>query len=155
MKPADVRLFIISLLLLFTYLPGSASAQIKVKTGNGTVEGTTDNTGLRIFKGVPFAAPPIGELRWQPPQPVKNWQGTFKADHFGPRCMQRPIFSDMVFRSDGMSEDCLYLNVWTPAKSAKDNPRSLSTFTVGDLTPETDRSRDTKAQVWRARESLP
>jgi para-nitrobenzyl esterase len=118
MKPADVRLFMIFLIFLSTYLP--ASAQIKVKTANGTVEGTTDNTGLRVFKGVPFATPPVGELRWQPPQPVKNWNGTLKADHFGPRCMQRPIFSDMVFRSDGMSEDCLYLNVWTPAKSAKD-----------------------------------
>ena len=126
MKPGVVRLLI---LILFAY--GTASAQIKVKTANGVVEGTTDNTGLRIFKGVPFAAPPVGELRWQPPQPVKNWNGTFKADHFGPRCMQRPIFSDMVFRSDGMSEDCLYLNVWTPAKSAKEKLPVLIYFYGG------------------------
>src|SRR5689334_1865632 len=127
MKSADVRLLILMLLLAY----GTASAQMKVKTANGVVEGTTDNTGLTIFKGVPFAAPPVGDLRWQPPQPVKNWNGTFKADHFGPRCMQRPIFSDMVFRSDGMSEDCLYVNVWTPAKSAKDKLPVLVYFYGG------------------------
>src|SRR5690242_6508906 len=129
MNPRDVRLFIIISILLFTY--GSAQAQIKVKTANGAVEGTTDNNELRIFKGVPFAAPPVGELRWQPPQPVKGWKGTYKADRFGPRCMQRPIFSDMVFRSNGMSEDCLYLNVWTPAKSAKDKLPVLVYFYGG------------------------
>ena len=131
MKPADVRLFIIISILLFTYLPDSASAQTKVKTANGAVEGATDNTGLRIFKGLPFAAPPVGQFRWQPPQPVKGWKGTYKADRFGPRCMQRPIFSDMVFRSNGMSEDCLYLNVWTPAKSAKDKLPVLVYFYGG------------------------
>ena len=116
-------------MLLFTH--GTADAQTKVKTANGAVEGTTDKTGLRIFKGLPFAAPPVGELRWQPPQPVKGWKGTYKADRFGPRCMQRPIFSDMVFRSNGMSEDCLYLNVWTPAKSAKEKLPVLVYFYGG------------------------
>ncbi len=98
----------------------SAKAQTanRVKVANGTLEGTTENSGIRSFKGVPFAAPPVGDLRWKEPQPAKNWSGVRKADHFGPRAMQRPIFSDMVFRSNGMSEDCLYLNVWTPAKSA-------------------------------------
>lgn len=76
-------------------------------------------TPLRVFLGIPYAAPPVGSLRWRPPQPVAAWTGARKADHFGPRCMQPPIFSDMVFRSDGMSEDCLYLNVWTPARSAR------------------------------------
>lgn len=70
---------------------------------------------LSTFKGIPYAAPPVGPLRWKPPQPAATWPDVRKADHFGPRCMQRPVFSDMVFRSDGMSEDCLYLNVWTPA----------------------------------------
>ncbi len=74
--------------------------------------------GLDEFKGIPYAAPPVGSLRWKPPQPMAAWSGVRKADHFGPRCMQRPLFGDMVFRSDGMSEDCLYLNVWRPAHSA-------------------------------------
>ncbi|HET7267976.1 MAG TPA: carboxylesterase family protein [Oleiagrimonas sp.] len=82
----------------------------------GTLSGIHDpTTGLDEFKGVPYAAPPVDGLRWKPPQPVAAWQGVRKADHFGPRCMQRAIYGDMVFRSDGMSEDCLYLNVWTPA----------------------------------------
>jgi para-nitrobenzyl esterase len=71
--------------------------------------------GLDEFKGIPYAAPPVGALRWKPPQPAAAWNGVRKADRFGPRCMQRPLFGDMMFRSNGMSEDCLYLNVWTPA----------------------------------------
>lgn len=86
-----------------------------VKTGNGMVEGSLEKSGVRSFKGIPFAAPPVGELRWKEPQPVKNWEGIRKADKFGPQGMQPPIFGDMAFRSSGMSEDCLYLNVWTPA----------------------------------------
>ncbi|MGH9937232.1 MAG: carboxylesterase/lipase family protein, partial [Blastocatellia bacterium] len=94
-------------------------AQERVKIANGSLEGTSDKgSGVRSFKGIPFAEPPVGDLRWKPPQPVKSWQGARKADKFGPRCMQRAIFGDMNFRSNGMSEDCLYLNVWTPAKSS-------------------------------------
>jgi para-nitrobenzyl esterase len=89
-----------------------------IKTASGTVEGAgRQSSGVRIFKGIPFAQPPVGDLRWKEPQPVKNWQGVRQAKAFGPRCMQAPIFGDMNFRSNGMSEDCLYLNVWTPAKS--------------------------------------
>ena len=76
--------------------------------------------GVRAFKGIPFAAPPVGDLRWKAPQPVKNWtRRSARPTQFGPRCMQRAVFGDMNFRSNGMSEDCLYLNVWTPAKSAQ------------------------------------
>lgn len=91
----------------------------QVKTVHGAVEGVLEKSGIYSFKGIPFAAPPVGNLRWKEPQPAKNWQGTLKADHFGPRAMQPPIFGDMVFRSDGMSEDCLYLNIWTSATSGK------------------------------------
>ena len=76
--------------------------------------------GVRSFKGIPFAQPPVGALRWREPMPVKNWSGPRNADQFGPRCMQRTSpGADYWFRSNGMSEDCLYLNVWTPAKSDK------------------------------------
>lgn len=92
------------------------SADLQAKTANGIVEGTLEQSGIRSFKGIPYAAPPVGDLRWKEPQPVKNWNGIRKADHFGPKAMQAPIFSDMVFRSDGTSEDCLYLNVWAPKK---------------------------------------
>ncbi|NCD69707.1 carboxylesterase/lipase family protein [Mucilaginibacter agri] len=85
---------------------------------NGKLEGVAQTNGIRTFKGIPFAQPPVGDLRWKEPQPVKDWTGVRKADHFGPRAMQKPVFGDMGFRSDGMSEDCLYLNVWTPSKTA-------------------------------------
>jgi para-nitrobenzyl esterase len=91
----------------------------QVKTLNGAVEGTIDSTGIHSFKGIPFAQPPVGDLRWKKPQPVKNWDGVLKANHFGPNAMQKNVFGDMQFRSSGMNEDCLYLNVWTPAKSPK------------------------------------
>ena len=107
-------------------------AQDRVKTANGIVEASSESSpGIRAFKGVPFASPPVGDLRWQPPQPVKNWKGVRKASQFGPRCMQRPIFSDMKFRSNGMSEDCLYLNIWTPAKSGKERLPVLVYFYGG------------------------
>ncbi|AHM61943.1 carboxylesterase [Flammeovirgaceae bacterium 311] len=108
-----------------------SAAANRVKTANGVVEGVTEKSGVRSFKGIPFAQPPVGELRWREPQPPKNWQGVRKADKFGPRAMQRPIFGDMNFRSDGMSEDCLYLNVWTSAKSDKERLPVLVYFYGG------------------------
>lgn len=100
----------------------TASAADRVRTANGAVETTTAPVnGVRSFKGIPFAAPPVGALRWREPLPVKNWKGARNTDKFGPRCMQRTgPGADYWFRSEGMSEDCLYLNVWTPAKSAKE-----------------------------------
>src|SRR6218665_292400 len=83
----------------------------QVKIANGTLEGIVEKSGVHTFKGIPFGQPPVGELRWKEPQPVKNWDGVRPAKKFGPRAMQRPIFGDMNFRSDGVSEDCLYLNV--------------------------------------------
>ncbi len=88
-----------------------------VTIGNGALEGTFNSTtGINRFAGIPFAAPPVGNLRWKEPQPVIGWSGVRKADHFGHSPMQKKVFSDMIFRSDTTSEDCLYLNVWTPAK---------------------------------------
>jgi len=130
MKPTNLSTFIFIAILLIT--TQGASAQNRVKTANGIVEGSTEqSSGTRTFKGIPFASPPVGDLRWQPPQPVKNWQGVLKTSQFGPRCMQRPIFGDMGFRSNGMSEDCLYLNVWTPAKSGKERLPVLVYFYGG------------------------
>jgi para-nitrobenzyl esterase len=110
------------ILLVVTLAVGTtAFAQItKVKTANGELAGTSNAaTAVTSFRGIPFAQPPVGDLRWKEPQSVKNWSGVLKADHFRSNGMQKKVFGDMGFRSDSMSEDCLYLNVWTPAKSPK------------------------------------
>ena len=105
-----------SAIVLIVILVCGIFAADSVKTKNGVVEGTgKQKSGVRMFKGIPYAAPPVGDLRWAAPQPAKNWKDARDATKFAARCMQQPIFGDMVFRSDGMSEDCLYLNVWTAA----------------------------------------
>jgi para-nitrobenzyl esterase len=104
--------------LLMTMSVATAGAQTQVKTAGGVVEGTTTDEGrLRVFKGLPYAAPPLGPLRWNAPGPAPSWSGVRKADAFGAQCMQPPIFGDIVFDRPA-SEDCLFLNLWTPAKDA-------------------------------------
>src|SRR5438552_8912311 len=95
-----------------------------VKTDAGVLSGTSAAApGVRVFKGVPFAAPPVGALRWRAPQPVAKWTGVRKADTFGDVCVQpkgigRLNVSVDLPDSPAASEDCLYLNVWTAAQSA-------------------------------------
>ena len=86
------------------------------------VDGTIEKSGVHSFKGIPFAAPPVGDLRWKEPQPAKNWQGIREAKQFAANPMQYNIFGDMNFRSAGVSEDCLYLNVWQPPGKNKALP---------------------------------
>jgi para-nitrobenzyl esterase len=79
---------------------------------------------MRVFKGIPYARPPIGDLRWRPPQPADAWGGVRKADEFGPECMQSPNamggpFRDLREKREPISEDCLYLTIWSPASSAR------------------------------------
>lgn len=95
-----------------------ADNHLKVKTDKGKVLGKLSADGqVRIFLGIPYAAPPVGELRWKPPAPAAKWSGVRDATEFGHRCMQPEIYPDMHFRDPGDSEDCLNLNVWTPAKN--------------------------------------
>src|SRR6188768_3037870 len=101
-------IFLLSMILTGTTIIAQTGGLPQVKTANGVVEGTYES-GINVFRGLPFAAPPVGEFRWREPQAVKNWNGVRKADKFGPRAMQLPIFGDMAFRSNGVSEDCLYL----------------------------------------------
>ena len=103
-------------LLVLASLAGAAPEPVATKSGSLLGLASADGA-VRAFRGIPFAAPPVGELRWREPRPAPAWQGVRQATAFGPRCMQGPIFGDMVFR-DQPSEDCLYLNVWTPAKAA-------------------------------------
>ena len=124
------KLFLLLILIPWTLLAQLDAKLPKVKMANGTLEGVS-SSGINIFKGIPFAQPPVGDLRWKAPQPVKNWDGVRKADQFGPRAMQKPIYGDMNFRSNGVSEDCLYLNVWTPAKSSTEKLPVLVYFYGG------------------------
>src|SRR5690348_5331497 len=103
---------------------GTAGAQTfpdnQVKVDNGILQGSLESPGVRVFKGIPFAQPPVGGLRWRGPQAPKDWTGVRPATRFGPRAMQGNPAYDTTIRTDQMGEDCLYLNVWTPAKSAEE-----------------------------------
>ena len=99
---------------------------------DGTVEGI-DSSGVKIFRGIPFAQPPVGDLRWKAPRPVKAWTGVRPAKAFGPDPEQNNVFGDMVFEGKGKSEDCLYLNVWTPAKKMNEKLPVLIYFNGGGL----------------------
>src|SRR5471030_3210116 len=107
------------LLALIAGGPVASAQQLRheqVRTASGLVEGVISADGkVRTFKGIPFAAPPVGPLRWKPPAPAAAWTCVRNAAEYGPRCMQKPIFADMIFHDTGPSEDCLYLNLWMPA----------------------------------------
>jgi len=91
----------------------AAQAPARVKVDGGLLQGTSED-GLTVYRGIPFAAPPVGELRWRAPQPAAKWEGVKQADKFGARCYQGGRGAPGI----DTSEDCLYLNVWSPAKSA-------------------------------------
>ena len=105
---------------------------LQVKTKYGVLEGFEEG-GVKKFLGVPFAQAPIGELRWKAPQPVLPWEGVREAKQFGDDPMQPNIFGDMNFRGSGRSEDCLYLNIWTTAKTTADALPVLIYFNGGGL----------------------
>jgi para-nitrobenzyl esterase len=124
-----MKKFIVFLLAQFICI--LAFAQMQIKIANGMLEGVTEKSGVQSFKGIPFAQPPIGDLRWKEPQPVNNWAGVRKCDAYGYNPMQKKVFGDMGFRSQGMSEDCLYLNVWVPANPSKEKLPVLVYFYGG------------------------
>ncbi|HEY1803914.1 MAG TPA: carboxylesterase family protein [Terracidiphilus sp.] len=91
---------------------------LTVKTEQGKVQGKTINGGkVKAFLGLPYAAPPVGDLRWKAPEPPAKWKGERDATKYGAHCAQGRVFDDMVFQDAGPSEDCLFLNVYAPADS--------------------------------------
>ena len=95
---------------------------LTVKTEQGKIHGKFINgQQVRAFLGVPYAAPPVVDLRWRPPAAPASWSGVRDATRYGHRCMQGHPFLDMIFQDPGPSEDCLYLNVFTPAKARPRN----------------------------------
>ncbi len=115
---------ITSVFICLLGMVASTAAAERVRTDAGTVEGTKTADGkIQVFKGIPYADPPVGALRWKEPQPVKRWDGVRKATDFSFHCVQGKVFGDMAITDSGPSEDCLYLNVWTPnLKPAKKLP---------------------------------
>src|ERR1700730_8792838 len=115
---ASVKRVTSALAVLFSFAAyAHAASPTTVKTDKGKVEGALTTDGkVAAFKGIPYAAPPVGDLRWQPPQPAEKWKRTLDAKEFGSHCLQSGSYPDMVFPDPGPSEACLTLNVWTPAK---------------------------------------
>ena len=148
-----IRLLI---LIALTSIAVSAAANDPIRLDTGMISGVKGNSpDVRVYKGIPFAAPPVGDLRFRAPQPPAKWEGTRIADQFGPMCMQggagggrgggkgpgkgpakggdkSPAPAAPAGRGgQAMSEDCLYLNVWTPAKSSKERLPVLVYFYGG------------------------
>lgn len=114
---------------------GSIYAQVtspQVTTRYGVLQGINES-GIHVFKGVPFAAPPVGANRWRAPQPLQAWTGVRMADKFGDDPVQGNPFGDMGFSAEKKSEDCLYLNIWTPAKTMNEKLPVLIYFNGGGL----------------------
>jgi para-nitrobenzyl esterase len=103
---------------------GMSAITDPVKVEQGLLAGTSGSTSdIRVYRGIPFAAPPVGDLRWKAPQPAAIWQGVHQATEFSNACWQTPYPAAAAIyqaKLPQLSEDCLYLNIWTPAKSAKD-----------------------------------
>jgi para-nitrobenzyl esterase len=117
MKYYTSFLFMLATVVAALWSQGNNGFPVQTKIENGIIEGLYDTqSGLQFYLGVPFAKPPVGNLRWKAPQALDNWTGAKQTKKFGPRPVQAIVFGDMNSRSDGISEDCLYLNVWTPAK---------------------------------------
>jgi para-nitrobenzyl esterase len=114
----------LSILVLLAAFPLAAALTQPVRTEAGAVSGVPTRDGaVTAFKGIPYAAPPVGDLRWRAPQPPAAWQGVRAADKFSTSCVQtivreRKPWTYEFMTHNEIGEDCLYLNVWTPAKSA-------------------------------------
>lgn len=127
-----MRQFALTLAAMAISIATSAQDAVSVNTSYGILEGL-DISGIKTFKGVPFAAPPTGDNRWREPQPLQPWQGIRECHDYAPDPMQEPIFGDMNFGADSISEDCLYLNIWTPAITMNEKLPVLIYFNGGGL----------------------
>jgi para-nitrobenzyl esterase len=132
-----MRTLIFSLVAVTLALPMAAGISEPVQTEGGQLSGVAGaSPEVRVYKGIPYAAPPVGDLRWRVPQPAR-WEGVLKADHFSSTCMQSPYPEGSPYRgtdADHISEDCLYLNIWTGANNASERRPVMVWIHGGALT---------------------
>jgi para-nitrobenzyl esterase len=127
MKTLSVACFATAFLLVLGSCRGTNKLEKPVQTESGLITGVKcDSSDVMVFKGIPYAEPPVGDLRWRAPQPPAKWEGVRNADAFCQACMQaqahsRAPWTEEFMSHDSLSEDCLFLNLWTPAKSDKDS----------------------------------
>lgn len=119
-----LKISIVSLILawvIVTPCRAETTSTIRIAGGNVAVA-VPDTDGVRAYKGLPYAAPPVGKLRWREPAAVPSWQGVRPINQFAANCLQPKQFSDIDPFTPSMSEDCLYLNVWTKARAGESLP---------------------------------
>lgn len=122
----------ISVLFFFIFNYSFCQTPVRVETKNGLLEGFHDQAKeIDLFLGVPFAQPPVKDLRWKAPQPLQDWDGVKEAKEFSPAAVQTNVFGDMIYRGKGTSEDCLYLNIWTPSVNESEDLPVLVYFYGG------------------------
>lgn len=128
---------LLPLLCAAALVPVAGAIHEPVRLDHGRISGTAGSApGIRVFKGIPFAAPPVGDLRWRAPRPAAQWDGVRGGEKFAPTCMQTPYPEGSLYRAPAQatSEDCLYLNVWTGAQSAKERRPVMVWIHGGALT---------------------
>ncbi len=107
---------------IFVIMTAAAAAQDTVAVDGGRIAVPAEANGVRAFKGLPYAAPPVGDRRWRAPAPVEAWQGVRNTSAYAPNCLQPKLYNDIDPFAPAMSEDCLYLNVWSAAKAGEARP---------------------------------
>lgn len=132
-----MRFFLAALTFCAASALPAVAALDPVRTANGQVSGVaSEGQSIHVYKGIPYAAPPVGELRWQPPQPAAAWEGAREASKFSDACEQAPYPKGSLYYRppEPMSEDCLYLNIWTGAQSSKERRPVMVWIHGGALT---------------------
>lgn len=125
-----MKKIIAGFLIVFNFSSIAQTNAPKVKTANGIVRGATDDESV-VFKGIPYAAPPVGEFRWRPPQPVKNWEGELDATKQCKDCAQAGWGPNAPKMNPNSSEDCLFLNIWKPANATENSKLPVMVWIYG------------------------
>ncbi|MFN8354058.1 MAG: carboxylesterase family protein [Spirosomataceae bacterium] len=125
-----MKKIIFGFLIAFSFSSNAQTNAPKAKTANGVVRGTTEGESV-VFKGIPYAAPPVGEFRWRPPQPVKNWEGELDATKPCKDCAQAGFGPNAPKMNPNSSEDCLFLNVWKPASATSNSKLPVMVWIFG------------------------